>query len=73
MTDTQEVKAMLMELATDEGWTWERLDAAVSAAMSEIEDAVEASACGMEERADNALMRRQEDETEARECPTVPE
>ena len=64
MTDAQEVKAMLMELATDEGWTWERLDAAVGAAMSEIEDAVEASACASYERADAELMRRQEDAAE---------
>ena len=61
MTDAQEVKVMLMELATDEGWTWERLDAAVGAAMSEIEGEVEAAACGAYERADAELMRRQED------------
>ena len=61
MTDAQEVKAALIEIAEADGWTWERLEAAVRAAMSDIEDETEAAACGAYERADATLMRRQED------------
>ena len=61
MTDAQEVKAALIEIAEADGWTWERLEAAVRGAMSDIEDDTEAAACGAYERADAMLMRRQED------------
>jgi len=57
--DAKEIKSALVEIAQDEGWDWERLDAAVCAAMRDIEADVEASACGYE-RADQKLMRRQE-------------
>ena len=59
--DAQEVKAALIEIAEHDGWTWERLEAAVRRAMSDIEDETEAAACGAHERADAMLMRRQED------------
>ena len=62
--DAQEVKAALIEIAEYDGWTWDRLEAAVRGAMSDIEDETEAAACGAYERADAMLMRRQEDAAE---------
>lgn len=62
MTDREEVKSVLLELAKDEGWTWERLDVAVTLAMRDIEDEAECHADAPYERADNNMMRRQEDD-----------
>ena len=64
MTDAQEVKDALIEIAEYDGWTWERLEAAVRAAMSDIEDETEAAACGAYESADVMLMRRREEDDE---------
>ena len=54
MSDAREVKSVLLELAIDQDWTWERLEIAVILAMREIERDVEAYACGSYDKGDGA-------------------
>ena len=58
------MKAALIEIAEHDGWTWERLEAAVRAAMTDIEDETESASCGAYESADAMLMRRREKDDE---------